>query len=306
MTTKDIDYLPEDPPIPGVKFALISIVGPNMSQKSDVWGMKIRGYANDMTKAKAMVKKLMNINKEFDIFIVEVGKFFPIAVNPLEVESVEYQNEQLNELMKNYLENRELAKDEFYTRKSELMNEAIKEGQKNRERTTLEREEHPVAVLKRIRDFTDKIETLREQIKDTEESLEETKQKYDNFTEEQKKDAEQKLLDAIKNSEEIQTNIKEKTAEEIRQEIMNELTNEDDGKGKEKMVVNSEQVLLEEIQNKLNSLELQYKSSEISLVAYNKEKELLIKSLQKLSTKTVNEYMKDNWKGESKYDKYFG
>ncbi len=297
-----IDYLPEDPPIPGVKFALISIVGPHMNQKCDVWGLKIRGYASDLEKAKQMVKRLMNVNKEFDIFIVEVGKFFPLAVDPLEVESVEYQNQQLNDLMKSYLENRELAKDEFYTRKTEMMNEAIKEGQRNREKTTLDREEHPVAVLKKIRDLEDRIKSLEEQVIDAKDSLQTTQEKFSTFTTEQKEQAEQQLLEAIKNSDEIKTNNIEKTAEEIKKEIMQELASD---KGKEKEVVSPEVLLLQDIQSKLTLLDAQYKNSEINLSAYNKEREELTKSLQKLSSNTVNNFIKTNWSGESKFEQYF-
>lgn len=303
---KEIDYLPEDPPIPGVKFALISIVGPNMNQKCDVWGLKIRGYTNDLEKAKIQVKKLMNINKDFDIFIVEVGKFFPLAINPLEVETVEYQNQQLNELMKNYLENKELAKDEFYTRKTELMNEAIKEGQRNREKTTLDREEHPIAVLKRVRDLEEKISALKEQLSETQESLKASEEKFSTFTEEQKQEAEKHLLEAIKNSEEIQSNIVEKSAEDIRKEIMSELNVKSDDKGKGKEIENPETVLLEELHDKFKLLESQYNNSEITLTTYNKEREQITKSLQKLSSNTVNNFIKNNWVGESKYDQYFG
>jgi hypothetical protein len=35
--TKTIDYLGEDEPIQSQKYALISIVGPHMKQKRDVW-----------------------------------------------------------------------------------------------------------------------------------------------------------------------------------------------------------------------------------------------------------------------------
>ena len=44
-TEKTIDYLFEDPPLATQKFALVSIVGPNMPQKCDIWGLKIRGVA---------------------------------------------------------------------------------------------------------------------------------------------------------------------------------------------------------------------------------------------------------------------
>ena len=51
-TEKTIDYLFEDPEIQNQKFALISIVGPNMKQKCDVWGLKIRGVSDTLEKAK--------------------------------------------------------------------------------------------------------------------------------------------------------------------------------------------------------------------------------------------------------------
>ena len=103
----EIDYLFEDPPVSGQNFALVSIVGPNLQQKCDVYGLKIRGVADSMDRARTMSQKLTKIDPDFDIYTVEVGKFFPLDVNPMELQNVEYQNTQLNELVKNYLENRE-------------------------------------------------------------------------------------------------------------------------------------------------------------------------------------------------------
>ena len=115
----EIDYLFEDPPVSGQNYALVSIVGPNLQQKCNVYGLKVRGVADSLDRAKTMAQKLTKIDPDFDIYTVEVGKFFPLDVNPMELSNVEYQNTQLNELVKNYLENRENANVEYEKRKND-------------------------------------------------------------------------------------------------------------------------------------------------------------------------------------------
>ena len=52
--TKEIDYLFEDPPVSGQTYGLVSIVGPNLQQKCNVYGIKIRGVTDSLEKAKTM------------------------------------------------------------------------------------------------------------------------------------------------------------------------------------------------------------------------------------------------------------
>ena len=95
MSEKTIDYLFEDPEIPNQKFALISIVGPHMKQKCDVWGLKIRGVSDTLEKAKTQCQKLLRIDNDYDIYTVEVGKFFPLTVEPNQISDVEYENKHM-------------------------------------------------------------------------------------------------------------------------------------------------------------------------------------------------------------------
>jgi phosphoribosylformylglycinamidine (FGAM) synthase PurS component len=113
---KVIDYLSEDPEISGQKFALVSIVGPHMPQKCDVWGLKVRGVADSVAEAKQMTKRLMKFDNMYDIYTVSVGKFFPLNVEPYDVKDVEHNDEKLNELMKSYLKNREDANEHYHQR----------------------------------------------------------------------------------------------------------------------------------------------------------------------------------------------
>jgi len=182
-----IDYLFEDPPIPNQQYALISIVGPHMPQKCDVWGLKIRGTADTLEKAKNMSQKILKIDNNYDIYTVEVGKFFPLVVEPFQIKEVEYQNDQLNTLIKSYLENRENANEQWHARKNEMVQDAIKEG-KSKEK----QKEHPISILQQIymqeediQKGQQKISSLREKLKDnyTTEELDDAQSEFNKMLE---------------------------------------------------------------------------------------------------------------------------
>jgi hypothetical protein len=188
MAPRNIDYLFEDPPIQNQQFALISIVGPHMPQKCDVWGLKIRGVAENLEKAKTLSQKILRFDNNYDVYTVEMGKFFPLVVNPLEVSNVEYQNTKLNELIKSYLENREIANEQWTARKNEMIQEAIKEG-KNQEEFA-NKPEHPVAVLLRINNYQDSIKELEERLELVKEDLSNAKEKFAGYSQEERENAE--------------------------------------------------------------------------------------------------------------------
>jgi F0F1-type ATP synthase membrane subunit b/b' len=183
----EIDYLFEDPPVSGQNFALVSIVGPNLQQKCDVYGLKIRGVADSMDRARTMSQKLTKIDPDFDIYTVEVGKFFPLDVNPMELQNVEYQNTQLNELVKNYLENRENANVEYEKRKNDMIKKAIAEGKSKKDQ---ENEEHPIAILNRIEEITEKMNQAKQHLEDLSSALSYNKGEYDKFTLDMRESAE--------------------------------------------------------------------------------------------------------------------
>lgn len=218
---KSIDYLFEDPPINNQKFALISIVGPHMKQKCDTWGLKIRGTTDSLESAKSMTKRLMNIDNNYDIYTVEVGKFFPLDVEPYQLDNVEYHNSQLNDLIKTYLENKENAKDHFNKRKNEMIQQAINEG-KNQEELA-NRPEHPVAVLQRVRQFEESIEEARQHLLDLEKDLKLSKTKFENYSEEERVLANKEIESALKNVSETGDVKVEELNEQIIENTLNDL-----------------------------------------------------------------------------------
>lgn len=257
---KAIDYLIEDPPVPSQKYALISIVGPHMRQKCDVWGLKIRGVADSLESAKALTKRIMKLDKDYDIYTVDVGKFFPLAVEPYDVSNVEYENQQLNELIKSYLENKEKANEHWHHRKQEMMKEAIREGKAEGQRELADKKEHPIAVLQRIENFETKLKEETEILESLKEDLQLAREKYDSYTEEERALADAELRSAIENNvEPTLPEEKQLTIEEIRNEIMQEMKDESAQNNVEDTLVN------------LKSLEDEIKELESTLSLIDKE-----------------------------------
>ena len=186
-TETTIDYLFEDPPIPNQQYALVSIVGPHMPQKCNVWGLKVRGTTDTLEKAKNMSQKLLKIDNNYDIYTVEVGKFFPLDVEPYDVKNIEYQNEQLNTLIKSYLENKESANEHWHQRNNEMVKEAIREG-----KSSTKENEHPISLLQQIHFNNEDIAKLKEKISELESDIHKKREKFnsDLYTEGDRANAE--------------------------------------------------------------------------------------------------------------------
>ena len=260
--SKEIDYLFEDPVINSQKYALISIVGPHMPQKCDTWGLKVRGVAENLDRAKAMSQKILKVDKDYDIYTVEVGKFFPLTVEPHDVSDVEYQNSQLNDLVKNYLKNKELANDHWYERKNEMIQKAIKEGKNQEEMAN--KPEHPIAVLQRIMHYQQTIKETEEQLVTLKEDLIASKNKFESYTEEERMLANKEIQSSLSNentvSKEQET---EMSINDIRKQIANDLNvteieNENENVDQVQITVSKLQTLerdLEELNTLQNTLQ---------------------------------------------------
>lgn len=76
-------------------------------------GLKIRGSYSTAEEASARAKKLQRNDDVHNIFVAEVGKWLAWDPSPNNIAEQEYQNEQLNELMKSYKEN-EQQREQFF------------------------------------------------------------------------------------------------------------------------------------------------------------------------------------------------
>ena len=294
---KTIDFLFEDPEIPSQKYALISIVGPHMKQKCNVWGLKIRGVADTIDAAKNLCKRLLRIDNNYDIYTVEVGKFFPLNVDPLQIDNIEYQNDQLNTLIKSYLENKNNANELWHKRKIEMIEEAINEGKNQTEFAN--KPEHPIAVLQRIRNYEDAIIEAEKSLQSLRNDLEKAQDKFNNYTQDERELA-LKEFDSAKVV--AQEEPKSFSVEEIRGEIEKEINN-----------INIEETLpIEETLNRMKLLEeelveLQYLKNSLSSSSTPKVYDKIQKSISNVESElktlkvklndsnSVNNYINNNY-----------
>jgi hypothetical protein len=121
--TLEPDYIS----VPGQQYALVSFVGPEYCrQKSNKFAMKIRGVFSTQEEAKAFVKRIQRAGDNVvDIFLMEMGQWAPCPPDPMSVETQEYQETFLNELMQGYAESQRSAKEVFADRKEKVMKEGL-------------------------------------------------------------------------------------------------------------------------------------------------------------------------------------
>ena len=121
-----VDVLEEDViTVPGQLYALVSFVSPTGNQRNDKFGMKIRGCFPTRDEASAHVRRLQKFDNSFDIFLVDMYKWLLIPPDANSVESQEYQEEFLQNMVKGYHENQALAKQHFLERKQAVMEDGL-------------------------------------------------------------------------------------------------------------------------------------------------------------------------------------
>jgi len=107
--------------VPGQLFACLSIVGPDCPQKTDKFGIKIRGTFATRDEAANHAKRLQREDATFDIYVVDMYKWLLIPPDPASIEDAHYTNEKLEEIMTKYRENQAQAARMFEERKRDMM-----------------------------------------------------------------------------------------------------------------------------------------------------------------------------------------
>lgn len=143
--------------VPGQIYACLSIVGPEAPQKSDKFGIKIRGAFANREEAANHAKRLQKEDPTFDIYVVDMYKWLLIPPDPTKIEDVHYTNEKLEEIMTGYRENQAQATRMFQERKAAMMETkagGYVPGDENSKFYTKPDEapiSHPAEVLERLK-----------------------------------------------------------------------------------------------------------------------------------------------------------
>jgi hypothetical protein len=81
--------------------------------RTTIRGVKVRGVYGNPKEAELKAKRLQSKDKYHNIFMGDVGKWTPWDPSPHEVKDHEYNNDQLNSLMKKYKENED-SREKFF------------------------------------------------------------------------------------------------------------------------------------------------------------------------------------------------
>tara|TARA_Y100000746_G_C15441875_1_gene423253 strand:- start:971 stop:1579 length:609 start_codon:yes stop_codon:yes gene_type:complete len=100
-------------------------------------GVKIRGTYNTYDEATQRAKILQSSDRDFHVFVGQVGYWLPWDPNADNIAEQEYMEKELNELMRNYKSN-QLQRDMFYQnqvdeQRKRAQDETEKKKQKNKE-----------------------------------------------------------------------------------------------------------------------------------------------------------------------------
>jgi len=180
------DYLTEDTLLPAEqKFVCLSFLT-DKENKTTLSGIKIRGVFATYELACEHAKKVQAVDPYFNVFVGELGKWLPFDPNP-ESEAVkdsEYANEELNKMMKAYLENQEKAKIYHEQRKTEMVRKNIMDNLTTRQDNLAELEKkHKKAKDNSERESLEfSMKSIEEQIKKMEEKRVELDTQLESYT----------------------------------------------------------------------------------------------------------------------------
>ena len=108
--------------------------------QTSVRGLKVRGTYSTMEEASIRSKVLQRLDTTHHVFVAPVGYWLPWDPDADQIEQQEYQEEQLNDLMKNYKEN-EVKRNIYYeNEKKEMKDKAMEENMRRKNENEKEKE----------------------------------------------------------------------------------------------------------------------------------------------------------------------
>ena len=173
----------------------MSFLSPEGIKNCSLRALKIRGVYANREDADARAKELQEIDPYFHVFVGELGKWLPWDPDPNSVQDQEYQNKELNDLMKGYKDNLEKAKKMQNERKQDMIRKAAQEEQEptktnGRSNKTKQRLQKKLAAMKQQKKVDD---LVSKQLDETEAKPKTTKEKeldeYESVIKEEEKAA---------------------------------------------------------------------------------------------------------------------
>jgi hypothetical protein len=176
------DFLTEDNLLPSnQKYVCMSFLKPQKEDNTTLSGIKIRGVFEEYDDACKHAKKLQECDPYHHVFVGEMGKWLPHDPDPDSkyVKDFEYANEQLNSMMKSYVDNQEKAKIFHEQRKNDMVRKNIMDNMDTHQKNMNELKDQLKTaddvekkdIEKRLQTMEDNINNMEKKKKNIEEQL---------------------------------------------------------------------------------------------------------------------------------------
>lgn len=226
--------LHDNPPIPGKKFFLCSMISPESRQKHKTYAFKLHDMCEDEEEAKRLQQYYHSLDDDFDILVGTTGKWCPWIFNTDDIPNIQYADDQLTELVGSTRRTRRVEDQAFHNRvdkhREGIENTTSKEAQ---EEIKNKLKETSVQMLYRIKQLELVITRRTEELNSIKELFNES------YSEEERRDAElnefpltepqlmyyenldNKEIDSV--PDKVESNTKKRTLSEIKQDILNNM-----------------------------------------------------------------------------------
>lgn len=128
-----VDRLTEDVPIPRQNFYCVSFLSPEGIRNCTLRALKIRGVYDTKEEARERCEELQTTDPNFHVFVGDMGKWCPWDPDPNNSQDQQYQQKELNDLMKGYEDNLTRAKKMQHQRKDDMVKNAAYETKTRKE-----------------------------------------------------------------------------------------------------------------------------------------------------------------------------
>src|SRR4029079_11223208 len=126
------DYLDEDKIIPNQRYCVFSYLLPGKDNELDAPLFKVRGCYKTTDECASKIKSLQSKDKYFHMYTIEVGKWGSLldddSIAKMDDVDVEYREEKMNTMMRQYKESKDKADVEFESRTNAMKQRAQFEG----------------------------------------------------------------------------------------------------------------------------------------------------------------------------------
>ncbi|KAJ3170018.1 hypothetical protein HDU87_000484 [Geranomyces variabilis] len=161
---KRIAVLHDNPPLPGKKFFLASWISPASRQPHDVYAYKIHDMCEELEEARDLCRYYQGLDKDFDVAIGSVGKWSPWVFDMTAIESAEYADERLTDLVRSHREGNKSDdkrwKENVDKHINEIQHATTREGQEE----LASRKEPAVSMLFKMKQLELTIKRRREEL----------------------------------------------------------------------------------------------------------------------------------------------